>query len=212
MFSTPVFRVSRARRVKHSSYGRDSFGLLKQSVQLLFRNYNSIFLHDVVFFHTGDVPVDKQQEVIALCMRSRARFLQLEPHHFALPAGTPSPSTWRYSKKFSVGYRHMIRFFTSGLWQVMAQEGYEYVMRMDEDSFLWSPIRYNVFSFMASHGYEYGYRLASLERDGQAERFHTFVRKYSQSRAIQPTWLLHKCPHSDLSNFTLKSCGDTCTK
>ena len=60
----------------------------------------------------------------------------------------------------------MIRFFTSGIWQVVAHLGYEYVMRFDEDSYLWSPIHYNIFDYMASNKLEYGYRLASLEADG----------------------------------------------
>ena len=103
---------------------------------------------DVIFFHTGDVPPTAQADVLSLCAGSHARFLQLPPHHFETPPGTPPQHLWRYGKKFSAGYRHMIRFFTSGLWPTLAAEGYTYVMRMDEDSFLWSPIRYNVFAFM----------------------------------------------------------------
>ena len=53
----------------------------------------------------------------------------------------------------------MIRFYTLGIWEVVRSEGYEYVMRMDEDSFIWSPIRYNLFAFMERQGLEYGYRL-----------------------------------------------------
>ena len=197
-------------QAKHSSYaGRDSLGLLKQSVRLLFENYNSAYRHDLLFFHTGDVSLTVQQEVLSLCMGSYARFHELASHHFSIPPGTPAQKTWRYNKKFSAGYRHMIRFFTSGLWDVLADLGYNYVMRMDEDSFLWSPIRYNIFAFMAQNGYEYGYRLASLERDGQAERFHTFIREYALRRSIQPTWLLNSCRSSKLNNFTLKDCGDT---
>lgn len=197
-------------QAKHSSYpGRDSLSLLKQSVQLLYQHYNAAQRHDVLFFHTGDVPQKMQDEVLALCIGSTARFHQLESHHFSLPPGTPPASSWRYAKKFSAGYRHMIRFFTSGLWEVVAQLGYDYVMRMDEDSFLWSPIRYNIFEFMTRRGYEYGYRLASLERDGQAERFHTFVREYALRHSIAPKWLLNSCRFGNVANFTLKNCGDT---
>lgn len=181
---------------------------LRSSVKLLFRNYNAVQRDDMLFFHTGDVTLAAQAEVLGLCTGSRARFLQLEDHHFATPRGTPPEHLWRYGKKFKAGYRHMIRFFTSGIWPVIAREGYEYVMRFDEDSYLWSPIKYNIFAHMASHGLEYGYRLASLERDGQAQKFHDFLAAYANMRSVTPTWLLHSCRHASLANFTLRNCGD----
>ena len=177
---------------------------------LLFRNYNSIRRDDVLFFHTGDIPLTAQADVLALCAGSRARFLQLDAHHFQTPHNTPPESTWRYAKKFSAGYRHMIRFFTSGLWHVLAREGYTHVMRFDEDSFLWSPIRYNIFEFMAKRGLDYGYRLASLERDNQAEKLHSYVREYAQRRGVIPTWLLHSC-RKPASLPTLR-CGSAATR
>ena len=183
--------------------------LHRSSVTLLFENYNAMQRDDMIFFHTGDVPPDAQADVLSLCSGSDARFLELERHHFQTPPGTPPESSWRYAKKFSAGYRHMIRFFTSGIWPVVAREGYEYMMRMDEDSFIWSPIRYNIFTRMAENGFEYGYRLASLERDGQAEKHHAFVREYAMRNGIQPTWLLHSCRGRGLANFTLRNCGDT---
>ena len=41
--------------------------------------------------------------------------------------------------------------------------GYEWVMRMDDDSLLLSDIGYNLFDFMASRNLQYGYRLVSCE-------------------------------------------------
>lgn len=196
-------------QLRHSSYGRNSLELLKQSVNLLYRHYNSAHQDDVLFFHTGDFPLTAQQEVLALCLNSRARFYELPKHHFEVPPGTPPMQSWRYIAKFSAGYRHMIRFFTSGLWQVVANEGYAYVMRMDEDSFIWSPIRENLFTRMQRHGYEYGYRLAVLERDGQVQRFHSFVRNYALRNAIAPTWLLQACKDKSIANYTLRNCGDS---
>lgn len=177
-------------------------------MKLLFEHYNAVQRDDLIFFHTGDMTPDAQSEVLTLCAGSHARFMQLEPHHFSLPDGTPPSRQWRFAKKFSAGYRHMIRFFTSGIWPVISREGYTYVMRFDEDSFLWSPIRYNIFSHMASRGFEYGYRLASLERDGQAQHFHDFVADYAQKQSVAPAWLLHSCAHASITNFTLRNCGD----
>lgn len=40
---------------------------------------------------------------------------------------------------------------------------YEYIMRFDEDSFLRSPVKYDVFDFMKENDFNYGFRLCSYE-------------------------------------------------
>lgn len=70
---------------------------------------------------------------------------------------------------FSEGYRRMMHWFAIDIWRFFQDYGnesgckYEYIMRFDEDSFLRSPLQYNVFDFMREHGYNYGFRLCSYE-------------------------------------------------
>ena len=109
---------------RHSSYvGRNSLQLLRHSVSSLFTFYNQWAKDDVIFFHTG-LNSSAQQSVLNLCEGADALFLRLESHHFELPPGVPSQSGWVQSKSFSAGYRHMIRFYTVGIWEVVAREGY----------------------------------------------------------------------------------------
>ena len=49
---------------RHSSYGRDSLGLLTRSLRLLFENYNSAFGDDVLIFHEGDFTSTDQASII----------------------------------------------------------------------------------------------------------------------------------------------------
>ena len=49
---------------RHSSYGRDSIGLLTRSLRLLFENYNSAFADDVLIFHEGDFTPSDQTTII----------------------------------------------------------------------------------------------------------------------------------------------------
>ena len=88
---------------RHSSYGRDSLGMLKQSVSALFRFYNRRFGDDVLFFHTG-LNVTLQQAVLGLCEGAHAQFHLLAAHHFELPPRTPPPSKWKQAGQFSAGY------------------------------------------------------------------------------------------------------------
>ena len=110
----------------------------------------------------------------------------------------------------------MIRFFTIGLWDIIAHAGYEFVMRMDEDSFLRSPIRYNLFKWMRDNNVDYAHRMNTWEADPTREtlgRFHEFVRGFIQrghltERVERSGWLLEPCvePRS-VSNYSMERCG-----
>ena len=57
---------------------------------MLYRNYNARAKDDVLFLHTGDVPLNAQRDVLELCAGGgHARFHQLAAHHFEIPKGTP---------------------------------------------------------------------------------------------------------------------------
>lgn len=63
----------------------------------------------------------------------------------------------------------MIHWFAIDIWQYFQDHanrtgcGYEYVMRFDEDSFLHSPVEYDVFEFMKQNDFNYGFRLCAYE-------------------------------------------------
>jgi Glycolipid 2-alpha-mannosyltransferase len=60
-------------------------------------------------------------------------------------------------------------WFAIDIWHYFQDYGkdagceYQYIMRFDEDSFVHSPIRYDVFEFMRSNDYSYGFRLCAYE-------------------------------------------------
>jgi alpha 1,2-mannosyltransferase len=199
---------------RHSSYGQSTLEQLQKSVRLLYQHYNHVQRDDVVFLHTGDVDLQMQQSVLQLC-GEEARFVQLAKRHFELPPGVdPTSKQWLFPQKFSVGYRHMIRFFTVGIWEVAEELGYTYIMRLDDDAYIYSPITYNLFASMAERGFEYGFRLTSWESGEPAQRgeFHSFVREYALKHRIQPQWgLAQSCPDGKMDRFTLDRCGSVYT-
>ena len=195
-------------QVRHSSYGRDSLGLLRTSVQSLVTNYLAEHCDDLMFMHHGEVNETVQKQVLLLSGNVSARFLLLPEEYRTVPSGTPDESKWVQPKRFTAGYRHMIRLYTIGLWQVVASEGYEYVMRMDEDSVLLSPITYNVFAFMRASELDYTYRLASWESGAHPGQFHAFLKRYLLKHNIRPKWLLEPCVSKALEDFSVENCGD----
>ena len=112
----------------------------------------------------------------------------------------------------------MVRFFTLGIWEVVAHLGYTHVLRLDEDSFLWSPITYNIFAFMHKRHLDYGYRLGGWERphetrhSGDMDIYHATVRSYVLENDLDARWLLDTCSGSRSAyNFSVYRCGNIYT-
>ena len=102
----------------------------------------------------------------------------------------------------------MIRFSALLIWEAL--RGYEFVMRLDEDSFIWSRISYNIFTFMKSNNLDYGYRQVAWESGFTGEYFHTVIREYLQQQGLRPQWLLDSCPaaRASVAKYTRDTCGD----
>ena len=150
-------------QVRHSDYGRDSLAWLQRSLKLLFENYNERQRDDVLILHTGDFDEPTQQRVLRPYPGRPVRFHRLTEHYWHLPANLKGSNVSEWKGAQGVGYRHMIRLFTRMLWDLAAELGYDYVMRLDEESLLHSPIQYNLFEYMASNSLEYGYRQVAWE-------------------------------------------------
>lgn len=82
---------------------------------------------------------------------------------------------------WSLGYRKMIRFYAVTVWPTLAELGYEWVMRMDDDSFMLSRITYNLFDAMRENNDLYAYRMLSAECP---RTFSEFVRSFASSKAV----------------------------
>ena len=154
------------------------------------RHYNTRQNDDMLFLHTGDLDLPAQHSVLALCGEAHARFQLLDHSDTTVPPGSPPSDTWVQRRRFSVGYRHMIRFFAVGIWGLVAREGYRFVMRLDEDSFLRSPVEYNLFESLEAKGVDYAYRLATWESGATPKLFFRWVRQYLlEAKNVTPAWL-----------------------
>jgi Glycolipid 2-alpha-mannosyltransferase len=165
---------------QHSTYNRDSYGILMKSLNLMFKNYLSLGNHrentDLFIFHTGDfnatdlLDIETQfgpdyRGILRLIDLSGSKYWQRPLWH----VNDDPTKMWYAYPLFSEGYRHMMHWYAIGLWDFFAiynQEtgcSYRYLFRLDEDSYLHSPIRYDIFNFMERNNYVYGYRLCAYE-------------------------------------------------
>ena len=164
----------------HSTYGRDSFALLLKSLKLVNTNYLSLNNHgnntDVIIFHTADFTKDDMnlmENEMGASFRDSLYFVDIHnTPYWERPSwhSTDNPEKdWFSYPEFPEGYRRMIHFFAIDIWSFFRHYGkekgceYEYIMRFDEDSFLWSPIEYDIFDYMKRNDYNYGFRLCAYE-------------------------------------------------
>lgn len=143
---------------------------LKTCLYFLFRHFNAQFRYPVLIFHEGDYDANAQREII-LSVRSSCRslvsFVALDPEDFTLPAfidrekmekciATHAVPYWRNEK-----YRMMCRWWMVHMHKYA--EGYDFVMRIDDDSIIEEPITRDLFAWMSQKGFNYSSNLVHMD-------------------------------------------------
>jgi alpha 1,2-mannosyltransferase len=165
---------------EHFTYGRNSTALFFKSLDLLFQNYLSVNRHydnvDVLLFHSGDY-TQEDFEFLNHRYNHSVHFKLIDLNatdYWTIPETVrdDNMSQWEHAERFSLGYRHMMRWYGLKLYDFARDyaklEGgcnYRYLMRMDEDSFLLSTIDYDLFDFMQTQNYSYAFRMCSFEME-----------------------------------------------
>jgi len=142
---------------------------LKTSLYFLFKNFNAEHKYPVIIFHEGDFD-DKSQTEILMSIRASCRscvtFKAVDTDDFTVPphidedkmnkciATKPTPY-WRNAK-----YRMMCRWWL--IHMPKYAEGYEYVMRIDDDSFIEEPVP-DLFNWMKEKKLVYASNLLHLD-------------------------------------------------
>lgn len=152
---------------RHSSYDTNSLSKLKKSLKLLYKNFNSKYQYDVIIFHSGDF--DNKADIADLRFvdgqnRQEIHLVELKGKFWQVPGFLmhTKEKDWE-DEQFSTGYRNMCRWYAGLLFEFVDQLGYDYVMRFDEDSYLLSPISYDIFEYMKRNRYQYGFRQDAIE-------------------------------------------------
>jgi alpha 1,2-mannosyltransferase len=163
--------------------------VLERSLDLLYKNYNERFRHDVLIFHEGDFKESDQREVA----RGRKE-ISFRTIRFDLPSFLDKdevPTIWSdgCGNHYGMGHRHMIRFYAVQVFNILHDMGYDWFFRMDDDSFIHSRIDYDLFEFMERNSYEYGYRVDFKDAETVARGFGDAVLAYLKAEEIQPTFL-----------------------
>lgn len=143
---------------------------LKTTLYFLFRNFNAKFKYPVVLLHEGDFDAKSQREIIQ-GIRQECRhlvsFLALDKDDFTIPPhidehkmnnciATRAVPYWRNAK-----YRMMCRWWLVHLHKYA--KGYDYVMRIDDDSIIEESVDGDLFAWMDENNLVYSSNLVHVD-------------------------------------------------
>lgn len=161
---------------------------LKHSLSLLDVNFNDKFNYPVIIFHE-----DINESLMKSIRKATHSNLQFEKVIFEIPEFLNKEEIPEFiyvdGFEFSIGYRHMCRFFSGIIFQHAALNQYDYFWRLDTDSFLLDKIDYDVFQFMEKNNYIYGYIHIIKDEPDAVKSLWDITEKYIKDNKIEPTFL-----------------------
>jgi alpha 1,2-mannosyltransferase len=141
-------------------------------------------------------------ERVHVTIFKKITFVVIPKRYWGVPEGTVTEEMpmerWQH-ERFSAGYRHMTRWFGYHMMDFLKECGYRYVLRLDEDSYIHSPVQRDLFKQMRDHGWVYGYRMAAIEP--VRYQIPEVVTDYIKKRGIQPTILYEYMVPNSLEGF-----------
>jgi len=122
-------------------------------LKTLFKYFNEQFRYPIIVF------IDKKDIQSYLAMKNELKDYTVffQTVLFQLPSYKCKDKIPITYDGFSLGYRHMCRFHSKGVYEQPILTGLDYAWRLDDDSEILRPIGYDVFEFMRGQNLSYGF-------------------------------------------------------
>ena len=152
----------------------ESMRQLIYSISLLKRNFLPWSPADIIIFHEDGYDTQTVKKAVGdlgcgMDIKfSQVDFSRMMPGFEGLTPGQR-------------GYRHMCHFFANDIFLRDELACYERYMRLDVDSYILSPVKYNIFERMAQKGWKYVYRMEMKEHATVAKGLREAAEAYFSS-------------------------------
>lgn len=165
-------------------YNRDSRSLLEKSLDLLYKNYNNKFNHDVLIFYDSNFSFDKNAQNQIIKGRKQIKFIQIPDEIWNPPNNINIKDKNNWVGNYPIGYRNMCRWYGISIFKFVKKLGYDWILRLDDDSFIHSKIEYDIFKYMHDNNKIYGYRCLSYEDIKWRKNFIENILNYLSNKNI----------------------------
>ena len=166
---------------KHSTYDATHANTLNASMASVARFYPAFVNADVLVWHEGDLLERRDADALARVPDANVRWCLLNERTGWGPRADQRGAVAK-DPRWAPGYLYMIRWYAVTCWDVLDGLGYAWAMRFDDDSFLLSPVAYDLFGAMRASKMTYGFRSISRECDRD---FGAFVDGYAAERGLE---------------------------
>jgi hypothetical protein len=118
--------------------------------RLIHRNFNKRFNYPILLFYEGNILPEHQRVISKLT--PNVSFADVSGKAFIALPNIPVDSN---KSRSGIGYKHMCRFYAMQIYEFT--KDFEYILRLDDDSFLESTIKYDLFEYMKEQNFIYGF-------------------------------------------------------
>jgi hypothetical protein len=123
-------------------------------------NQNLSGSYDMIIFHEGDLDEDHLDLIRG--ESQNVRFINVGDSSFRVPDHISKKNI--PNDRFGIGYRHMCQFSAIDVWKYLRQ--YDYVMGLDDDGWIESSVKYNIFEYCRQNNYKFCY----IDRSGDGHQ------------------------------------------
>ena len=137
---------------------------LKENLELLYKNFNNKYKYPVLVTSFGKQYSDRFIKDIHNNIDQAIKFLELPKPQ--IPAHIKEDELFyhrteieyvrRKFPKSRIGFLHTNQFVTGGIQNLPEMQQYDYVLKMDDDTFILQEIDFDVFEFMQKGNYVFG--------------------------------------------------------
>ena len=195
----------------------DDIEMLNKSLSLLENNllkYTSNY--DVIIFHENDLGELKNKinsninityiEIVLGPPNYEDDIKNKIPEFYPHPTHGNGPIAWGHPG-FTIGYRNMCRFFSGEFHTMEILKKYKYYLRLDTDSYILTPLNYDIFNYANNVDLIYGYCEPSVQIDNPkvVEELKEFTKNYIETNNIQTYYDINSIPEGKMfyTNFEL---------
>ena len=170
---------------------------------------------DVIVFHEADlIPfMDKIKTKVSLIYKEikfvlpdyPPEILKEIPELYPHPTHQNGPIAY-WHKGFTMGYRHMCQFFFCDIFQYI--KDYNYSMRLDTDSFIHTPLKYDIFKYMENMDAIYSYIEPAVQLDNPlvCQNLNLIVRNWLVDEQIPIRQNIDNIPNGKLYYTNYEIC------
>jgi len=141
---------------------RQSIPVFARSAKMLHTNFNDAYRYPIIIFHESDLDPEPERDRLRSSAADRS-LLFFQRVVFDIPPFINRSAVPHRVCFKTVGYRHMCRFHAITIYNEPILAGLRYVWRLDDDSYIFRPVGYDVFRFMLDRRIRYGY--AAVRQD-----------------------------------------------